>query len=88
MVEATNEQLLAALAGEIGELRVNQQWLSLQLQAANAQLAAGELEQSALTTQLAEMGVERTRLVARLAELEPPPPTGPTPTKAGRSGRR
>lgn len=77
-MQATTEQLLAVLAQEIGELKVNQHWLTLQLKAANEQLAASELDREAMTSRVLGMEGERTALVSKLAELEPPPPAGPT----------
>lgn len=78
-MEATTEQLLATLAQEIGELKVNQHWLGLQLKAATENLAASELERSALTLRTLGLEEERAGLVARLKELEPPPSPAPTP---------
>ena len=86
-MQATTEQLLAVLAQEIGELKVNQHWLTLQLNAANEQLAASELEREAMTSRVLGMEGERAALVSKLAELEPPPPAGPTP-RAKTASRR
>lgn len=86
-MQATTEQLLAALAQEVGELRVNQHWLTLQLNAANEQLAASELERGAMASRVLGMESERNTLVTRLAELEPKQAAGPTPKARPRSGR-
>ena len=86
-MQATTEQLLAVLAQEVGELKVNQHWLTLQLNAANEQLTATELERSALASQVLNGEAERAGLVTQLAELIPPQASGPT-KRAPRSQRR
>jgi hypothetical protein len=85
-VEATTEQLLAALAQKLGEQEVNTQWLGLQLTATRAQLAAAELECAGLTSRVLGMEAERGPLVARLQALEPAPAPAQTRRRARTRG--
>lgn len=77
-MQATPEQLVVMLAGEIGELKVNQIWLTLQLTVMTEQFNQCEIERAGLHSQVLGMEVERKELVARLQELTPEPKPAPT----------